>query len=63
MKKTFGYVIGCIGAILWESGGWTGDEQYEDLNWVGKIGYRMLCKGLDLMGVTYEMLVELSEKL
>lgn len=52
MKKFIGTVIAKIGASLWQNGGWTGDESYTDLKVTGKIGYKMLCTGLELMGIT-----------
>lgn len=56
MKKIIGYRIAFIGARLWQNGGWTGDECYEDLKITGKIGYKLFCVGLDMMGVTREEL-------
>lgn len=50
MKFFIGKVIGTIGAYLWEKGGWTGNESYEDLTVTGKIGFRMFFKGMNLMG-------------
>lgn len=51
MKKRIGRWMVTIGANLWQNGGWTGDETYEDLTISGKLGYNMFCKGIDLMGV------------
>ena len=56
MKKIIGKVIGTIGAYLWQNGGWTGDERYEDLKVTGKIGYQMFMTGIKLMGITPEQL-------
>lgn len=56
MKNFIGRVIATIGAKLWAKGGWTGDESYEDLKVTGKIGYKMFCLGLSMMGVTQEIL-------
>ena len=50
MKKIIGRGIAIIGAYLWQNGGWTGDERYEDLNIMGKLGWHMFCAGLDMMG-------------
>ena len=53
MKSIIGYVVATIGAKFWTIGGWTGDEEYEDLNVFGKLGYQLLCEGIKLMlGVT-----------
>lgn len=54
MKKTIGRGIGFVGAKLWQSGGWTGHENYRDLTVLGKLGYHLFCTGLKLMGVTLE---------
>ena len=59
MKKKLGNVILTIGAKLWENGGWTGKEQYEDLKLTGKVGYNLCCMGLNLMGITPEMAREM----
>ena len=56
MRKNIGKVIGLIGARLWQNGGWTGDERYEDLKVTGKIGYHMFLAGMKLMGITPEQL-------
>ena len=52
MKFFIGKVIGTIGAYLWQNGGWTGDERYEDLKVTGKIGYQMFMTGMKLTGIT-----------
>ena len=52
MKRFIGHVIANIGAHLWENGGYTGDERYEDLKVTGKLGYRMFTTGLRMMGTT-----------
>ncbi len=62
MKKIIGQGIGIVGAWLWEKGGWTGEEDYEDLNVVGKLGYNMFCTGLKLMGVTIEDLMNIANQ-
>ena len=54
MKKFLGRTIATIGAWLWENGGWTGDESYDDLKLTGKLGYRMVCAGLKLAGIAWE---------
>ena len=51
MKKFLGRTIATIGAWLWENGGWTGDESYDDLKLTGKLGYHMVCTGLKLAGI------------
>ena len=63
LKKFIGEVIGTIGAHLWQNGGWTGDERYEDLTVSGKIGYRMFCAGLKLMDITPEDLEAYTKNL
>ena len=63
MKKFIGKCIAAIGAHLWQNGGWTGDECYEDLKWTGKLGYNMFCKGLDMMGITPEELENMTANL
>lgn len=50
MKKFIGRILASIGAHLWQNGGWTGNESYEDLTVTGKLGYNMFCNGLKLMG-------------
>lgn len=52
MKTFVGNCMMCIGAKLWEKGGWTGDETYDDLSFVGKVGFNLLTEGCVLMGVT-----------
>ena len=52
MKRFIGHVIAHIGAHLWENGGYTGDERYEDLKVTGKLGYMMFTTGLRMMGTT-----------
>lgn len=54
IKFYIGKVIGTIGAHLWQNGGWTGDESYEDLTITGKLGYNMFMRGMKLMGITPE---------
>ena len=54
MKRFIGHVIAYIGAHLWENGGYTGDERYEDLKVTGKLGYKMFTTGLRLMGTTMD---------
>lgn len=60
MRFFIGKVIGTIGAYLWQNGGWTGDERYEDLKVTGKIGYRMFTTGLTLMGITPDELEKIA---
>ena len=52
MKRFIGHVIALIGAHLWENGGYTGDERYEDLKVTGKLGYKMFPTGIRPMGAT-----------
>lgn len=52
MKRFIGHVISLIGVQLWENGGYTGDERYEDLKVMGKLGYKMFTTGLRMMGTT-----------
>lgn len=52
MKRFIGHIIALIGAHLWENGGYTGDERYEDLKVTGKLGYKMFTTGLRMMGTT-----------
>ena len=54
MKIFIGHVIAHIGAHLWENGGYTGDERYEDLKVTGKLGYNMFTTGLRMMGITMD---------
>lgn len=62
MKFFIGKAIGTIGAHLWQNGGWTGDERYEDLKITGKIGYRMFCTGMNLMGITPSDLEKITDR-
>jgi hypothetical protein len=50
MKKCIGNKIATIGARLWQNGGFAENGRYEDLSVAGKIGYRMFCVGLEMMG-------------
>ena len=52
MLRIIGCVISKVGAKLWENGGWTGEEQYKDLKWTGKLGYNLFVVGLKLIGIT-----------
>lgn len=54
MKKLIGRGIAFVGVRLWENGGWTGNERYEDLKVIGKLGYNMFCTGLRLMGISLD---------
>lgn len=50
--KFFGNVIGKIGAFMWEKGckpKWTGNEKYEELSFISKIGYALFLKGCEMM--------------
>ena len=51
MRKIIGKRIALIGGHLWQNGGWTGDETYEDLNVKGKIGYKLFRLGCKIMGL------------
>ena len=62
MKKLIGRGIGTIGAWLWQNGGWTGDECYEDLKVTGKLGYHMFCTGLRLMDISPEELENITNQ-
>ena len=59
MTKIIGRGMAFIGAYLWQNGGWTGDERYEELKITGKLGYNMFCAGLRLMGVSPDELVNM----
>ena len=63
MKKLIGVWIGSIGAYLCDKRVWTGDERYEDLTVMDKLGYRMICRGLTMMGVTIEDIERLAKNL
>ena len=52
INRFIGPVIAHIGALLWENGGYTGDERYEDLKVTGKLGYKMFTNGLRMIGTT-----------
>ena len=54
MKKFIGRCVAHIGAVLWQNGGWTGDERYEDLSVFGKVGFKLFCTGIELMGLIYD---------
>lgn len=49
MKIIIGKCLLNIGARLWQNGGWTGDETYDDLTWFGKLGYQLFHKGIVLI--------------
>ena len=60
MKKHIGFIIARIGAYLWVKGGfWNESERYEDLTVLGKLGYKLFCKGLSMAGVTKEMIEQI----
>ena len=61
MRKIIGRGMTTIGSVLWQNGGWTGDERYEDLKVMGKFGYRMFVKGMDMMGITPDDLESLAQ--
>lgn len=61
MKMFLGRFVSYIGAHLWQNGGWTGDETYDELKVSGKIGYRLFMIGCDLMGLTIDDLKNISE--
>ena len=58
MKKFIGGAMTKAGAKLWYNGGWTGAESYDDLKVTGKLGFRMFCKGLDMLNITPDMVEE-----
>ena len=59
MKTLIGKYMAIIGARLWETGGWTGDETYTDLSVRGKLGYNMFCTGLKMMGVKLDEIIDI----
>lgn len=48
------------GTRLWENGGWTGDETYNDLTISGKIGFNMFCLGCKMKGWTEEDIKDMA---
>lgn len=56
MKNKLGDMVLKVGATLWQNGGWTGEEQYNDLRLKGKLGYNLCCLGFKLKGITPEEL-------
>lgn len=54
MKHFIGEVMVRIGAGFWAKYEWNGEEKYEDLKLLGKIGYHLLYRGFILTGVTAE---------
>lgn len=62
MKKFIGKCLLMIGSQLWQSGGWTGDETYNDLTWFGKLGYQMFYKGGVMLFGSAEAFHEAAEK-
>ena len=61
MLRKIGCVITKVGAKLWENGGWTGEEQYNDLKLTGKLGYNLCVVGFKLMGITQDDLNKMLE--
>ena len=51
IKKIIGFSIAIIGAKLWEKNGYYTTDSYEDLNVLGKFGFRMLRRGIALIGL------------
>ena len=62
MTKLIGRYVAYIGAELWEKGGWTGKENYDDLSVIGKLGYHLFCTGLTWSGITRDHLIADLEK-
>ena len=53
IRYLIGLRIGVIGArLLQHMGGWTKGSDYEDWNIIGKFGYRLMLKGIKMMGFT-----------
>lgn len=61
MKIFIGRIIGLIGALLWQNGGFNDTDRYEDLKMIGKVGYNMVCAGLNLMGLSIDDLENIVE--
>ena len=62
MKKIIGQCIATIGARLWTKGGFHSAKCYEELTVTGKLGYKMCCSGLSLMGVTWEQIKNMKNQ-
>lgn len=54
MRDFIGDRITMFGARLWENGGWTGDETYNDLKISGKIGFNLFMLGCKLRGISVD---------
>lgn len=48
MIKKLGFAIAKLGGRIWEKHGWNESEDYEDLPFLGKLGYQLFCEGLKM---------------
>ena len=62
MKNIIANSVETSGAGLWEMGGWTGKERYEDLSVTGKRGYNMLCTGVKMKFGSLNNFIEFVNK-
>lgn len=60
-RKIIGISILVIGASLCRRGGWAEDEQYEDLSILGKIGSKMVAKGLKIAMIDVSIAEQIVE--
>lgn len=54
MRKYIGFVVAHVGAKLWENNGFGKVNDYDELSVIGKLGYNLFCKGLDIAGYTMD---------
>ena len=60
-RKIIGISIVVIGASLCRRGGWAGDEQYEDLSILGKIGSKMVAEGIKIAMIEVSIAEQIIE--
>ena len=60
MQKRIGFAVAHIGAKLWENNGFWKVNDYDKLSIIGKFGYNLFCKGLDMAGYTMDDLEALA---
>ena len=62
MKSIIGVFLMKVGSRLWQNGGWTGYECYNDLTAFGKLGYNMFCEGGKLIWGSLKKFEEAMEE-
>lgn len=60
-RKIIGISMAVIGVPLCRRGGWAGNEQYEDLSILGKIGSKMVANGLKIARIDKSIAEQIIE--